>query len=123
MKTHSFGQLYEEALRERGIPYYRVKGGGFFQRQEVVDLAAFLTFLVDPGDDLALAQVLTSPLAGLDFADLYRLCELRESGVSLADRLTPDRLVELASRTAGMSGALCRSDRPTIAPPGSPGAG
>ncbi|HEX9872367.1 MAG TPA: UvrD-helicase domain-containing protein, partial [Candidatus Tectomicrobia bacterium] len=95
VKTHSFGQLYEEALRERGIPYYRVKGGGFFQRQEVADLAAFLAFLVDPGDDLALAQVLTSPLAGLDFADLYRLCEMREQGAALSDCLAPDRLVAL----------------------------
>jgi ATP-dependent helicase/nuclease subunit A len=113
VKTHSFGQLYEEALRERGIPYYRVKGGGFFQRQEVVDLAAFLAFLVDPGDDLALAQVLTSPLAGLDFADLYRLCDMRERGASLSDRLTPDRLVDLPAslqerlaRFAGLASRL-----------------
>ena len=113
VKTHSFGQLYEEALRERGIPYYRVKGGGFFQRQEVADLAAFLAFLVDPGDDLALAQVLTSPLAGLDFADLYRLCDLRESGASLSDRLTPERLVDLPAslqerlaRFAGLANRL-----------------
>jgi ATP-dependent helicase/nuclease subunit A len=95
VKTHSFGPLYAEALRERRIPYYRVKGGGFFQRQEVVDLAALLIFLVDPGDDLALAQVLTSPLAGLDFADLYRLCELREPGASLSVVLAPDRLATL----------------------------
>ncbi|MGH8064120.1 MAG: UvrD-helicase domain-containing protein [Candidatus Entotheonellia bacterium] len=113
VKTHSFGQLYEEALRERGIPYYRVKGGGFFQRQEVVDLAAFLTFLVDPGDDLALAQVLTSPLAGLDFADLYRLCEMREGGASLPDVLAPHRLVtvpaalqERLARFAGLASRL-----------------
>jgi ATP-dependent helicase/nuclease subunit A len=113
VKTHSFGQLYEEALRERGIPYYRVKGGGFFQRQEVVDLAAFLAFLVDPGDDLALAEVLTSPLAGLDFADLYRLCETRENGASLSDWLVPDRLVALPAplqerlaRFAGLASRL-----------------
>ena len=95
VKTHSFGPLYERALRERSIPYYRVKGGGFFQRQEVGDLAAFLTFLLDPGDDLALAEVLTSPLAGLDFADLYRLCEIREPGTLLSDVLAPKRLVSL----------------------------
>ncbi len=95
VKTHSFGPLYEKALRERGIPYYRVKGGGFFQRQEVGDLAALLTFLVDPGDDLALAEVLTSPLAGLDFADLYRLCEIRAPGAMLSDVLAPERMASL----------------------------
>ncbi len=113
VKTHRFGQLYEEALRQRGIPYYRVKGGGFFQRQEVVDLAAFLTFLVDPGDDLALAEVLTSPLVGLDFADLYRLCEVRADGTSLSDCLAPTRLVALPAplqerlaRFAGLTSRL-----------------
>jgi ATP-dependent helicase/nuclease subunit A len=113
VKTHSFGPLYEEALRERGIPYYRVKGGGFFQRQEVGDLAALLTFLVDPGDDLALAEVLTSPLAGLDFADLYRLCEVREPGALLSEVLAPERMVtwpallqERLAHFVGLAGRL-----------------
>jgi ATP-dependent helicase/nuclease subunit A len=113
VKTHSFGQLYEGALRERGIPYYRVKGGRFFQRQEVVDLAALLSFLVDPADDLALAEVLTSPLAGLDFADLYRLCEAQETGMSLSGWLAPARLATLPTplrehlaRFAGLANRL-----------------
>jgi ATP-dependent helicase/nuclease subunit A len=95
LKTHNFGPLYEEALRERGIPYYRVKGGRFFQRQEVADLAALLCFLVDPADDLALAEALTSPLAGLDFADLYHLSAGRDTGMLLADWLAPERLATL----------------------------
>ncbi len=95
LKTRSFGQLYEDALRERGIPYYMVKGGGFFQRQEVSDLTALLSFLTDPGDDLALAQVLTSPFAGLDFADLYHVCEMRASKEPLAAWLSPTRLAAL----------------------------
>ncbi|HEX2276204.1 MAG TPA: UvrD-helicase domain-containing protein [Candidatus Tectomicrobia bacterium] len=113
VKTHSFGQLYEGALRERGIPYYRVKGGRFFHRQEVVDLAALLSFLVDPADDLALAEVLTSPLAGLDFADLYRLCEGQEAGSPLSGWLAPDRLATLPApvrerlaRFAGLANRL-----------------
>jgi ATP-dependent helicase/nuclease subunit A len=115
LKTHTFGQLYEEALRERGIPYYRVKGGGFFQRQEVSDLAALLAFLADPGDDLALAEVLTSPLAGLDFADLYRLCDLKEPGTPLSAWLSPGKLATLPVplqrrlvRFAGLATGLLR---------------
>jgi ATP-dependent helicase/nuclease subunit A len=110
VRAHSFGRLYAEALRQRGIAYYRVKSGGFFQRQEVVDLTAFLTYLVDPGDDLALAEVLTSPLAGLDFADLYRLCELRPDGTPLSACLAADRLVGLPAalreRLAGFAGVV-----------------
>jgi ATP-dependent helicase/nuclease subunit A len=95
VKTHAFGRFYEDALRERGIPYYRVKGGRFFQRQEVADLTAFVSFIADPSDDLALATVLTSPLAGLDFADLYQLCERRQAGRPLAAWLEPERLASL----------------------------
>jgi ATP-dependent helicase/nuclease subunit A len=95
LKAHTHAQLYEEALRERGLPHYRVKGGGFFQRQEIADLAAFVSYIVDPGDDLALAEVLTSPLVGLDYADLYRLCEGREAGAPLVGCLTPARLAAL----------------------------
>jgi ATP-dependent helicase/nuclease subunit A len=115
LKTHTFGQLYEDALRERGIPYYRVKGGGFFQRQEVSDLAALLSFLADPGDDLALAVVLTSPLAGVDFADLYRLCDMRQPGTSLSAWLSPGKLAALPiplqqrlARFAGLTTRLLR---------------
>jgi len=118
LKTHQFGQLYEDALRERHIPYYRVKGGGFFQRQEASDLGALLSFLVDPGDDLALAQILTSPFAGLDFADLYRLCELRDAGrtrsraSSLSALLSPAELASLPGtlqrRLAPFAGVAAR---------------
>jgi ATP-dependent helicase/nuclease subunit A len=112
VKTHSFGQLYAEALRARGIPSYRVKSGGFFHRQEVVDLTAFLTYLVDPGDDLALAEMLTSPLIGLDFADLYRLCGMREEGMPLSACLASARLVGLPAplqeRLARIAGLMNR---------------
>jgi ATP-dependent helicase/nuclease subunit A len=108
VKAHTFGRLYENALRERGIPHYRVKGGQFFQRQEVADLAALASCIVDPGDDLTLATVLTSPLAGLDFADLLQLCERREAGGPLASWLAPARLAvlpgPLRQRLAGFAG-------------------
>lgn len=95
VKAHTFGQLYEDALQERGIPYYRVKGGRFFQRQEIGDLTAFVSFIADPADDLALAAVLTSPLAGLDFADLYHLCDRRDTATPLARWLEPERFALL----------------------------
>ena len=104
LKTHTFAQSYEGALRERGIPYYRVKGGRFFQRQEVADLGALLSFLTDPADDLALAEVLTSPLAGLDFAELYRLSEGQEAGTRLSRWLAPERLATLPEPLQGRLG-------------------
>jgi len=65
--------VYLAQLRARQIPYYVVKGRGFFEAQEVRDLSAALTLLVDADDALALLTVLRSPLVGLSDRSLVEL--------------------------------------------------
>lgn len=69
--TH-FG-LFEDALRARSIPYITTAGRGYFNRSEVTDLMSLLTALYNPGDHLALAAALHSPLFSLSDAALYAL--------------------------------------------------
>src|SRR3990172_7484481 len=71
-------RAFAEPFRQLGIPSYLVRGVGFYERPEVIDLCSFLAFVKDPGDDLALATVLTSPLAGGNFADLWTLSQIRK---------------------------------------------
>jgi len=59
-------KAYEYALRARQIPYYVVKGRGFFQCQEVRDVASLLAAVADPDDGIALAATLRSPFFALD---------------------------------------------------------
>jgi ATP-dependent helicase/nuclease subunit A len=66
-------KAYEYALRRRGIPYYVVKGRGFFQCQEVRDVMSLLGAIADPDDAGALAACLRSPLFALDDDLLWRL--------------------------------------------------
>jgi ATP-dependent helicase/nuclease subunit A len=66
-------KTYENALRRREIPYYVVKGRGFFQCQEVSDVVSLLAAVLDPRDEIALAAALRSPLFALDDAVLWRL--------------------------------------------------
>ncbi len=66
-------QVYERALADAGIPYQVVKGRGFFEAREVVDVANLLEALEDPARDLALAATLRSPFAGLDDRTLLAL--------------------------------------------------
>jgi ATP-dependent helicase/nuclease subunit A len=56
---------YESALRRAGVPYLTVQGKGFYQREEITDLIQLLRFLDNTTDELALAAVLRSPLAGV----------------------------------------------------------
>lgn len=64
---------YTGALTQAGIPYYVVRGRGFFAAQEVLDLASFLALLDDPHDRLALLAVLRSPLCALSDDSLVQL--------------------------------------------------
>src|SRR5206468_3615609 len=41
-------KTYENALRRRELPYYVVKGRGFFQCQEVSDVVSLLAAILDP---------------------------------------------------------------------------
>jgi len=59
-------EAYERALREAGLPVQSDRSGGLLRTLEGDDLRALLTFVRRPIDDLALAQVLASPLIGLD---------------------------------------------------------
>jgi ATP-dependent helicase/nuclease subunit A len=72
-------RAYESALREAGIPFISDKRGGLLESLEVADLIALLTFLITPGDNLALAHVLKSPIVGADDSDLIMLAGRTES--------------------------------------------
>ena len=56
---------FEEALRAARMPYVGARPGGLMATLEVRDMVALLTFLASPNDDLALAQILKSPVCGL----------------------------------------------------------
>ena len=69
---------YLSALSRAGIPHYVVRGRGFYEAQEIRDLASLLLLLVDPDDRLALVSVLRSPLCGLSDEGLGSLAAARQ---------------------------------------------
>ncbi|HEV3228065.1 MAG TPA: UvrD-helicase domain-containing protein [Solirubrobacteraceae bacterium] len=57
--------VYERALEERGLATLAAAGRGYWSRQQVQDLTAYLSVVANPLDEGALYGVLASPLAGL----------------------------------------------------------
>lgn len=119
--------VYESALRGAGAPTYALRGEGFYDRREVLDLILALETLRDPRDDRALLGVLRSPFVGLrdetllaiarqadqpywDYLDLVEVKEqplldraraLIEEHVALRDRIPADRLLERLLERSG----------------------
>jgi len=78
------------ALSQKNIPFRMLGGVSFYTRQEVLDVGNLLACVVHPGDDLSLAGLLRSPLAGLSDGGLWRLRMNdagRTAGGSFHDRL------------------------------------
>ncbi|MBI3343709.1 MAG: UvrD-helicase domain-containing protein [Gammaproteobacteria bacterium] len=73
LRNRTHAQSYEAALREAGIPYLGAARGTLLESLEVQDMLALLDTLITPYDNLALAQVLRSPLFACSDADLIRL--------------------------------------------------
>ncbi len=113
-------RLYEQALRELGLPTFRATGRDYYHQQQVVDLLAYLRLLHNRYDDEALVTVLASPFVGVSNNGLLHLrraaekrplfCGLEKSipeGLSERDaqlvrafRQRYDRLAGLAARSS-----------------------
>jgi len=91
--------VFERALREAGIPVRVARGGGFFQASEVRDLGELCAAIEEPGDEVAWAALLRSPLCGLSDATLFALSR---RGLSRLARVAPgDAAGEIGAALSG----------------------
>ncbi|HUR87297.1 MAG TPA: PD-(D/E)XK nuclease family protein [Solirubrobacteraceae bacterium] len=91
--------VYERALEDQGLLTLSVGGRGYWGRQVVRDLCAWLSALANPRDETALYGVLASPLVGLSSDGLAHVARAGgrgnawraiEGDGALRERLTPD---------------------------------
>jgi ATP-dependent exoDNAse (exonuclease V) beta subunit len=87
--TEVLGTL-ADALDEAGVPYVVNRGRGFYEAGEVADLTNLLRVIANPRDEIALAAVLRSPLAGVSAEGLLAL-RLQGSQIGGADPLVRAR--------------------------------
>ncbi len=65
--------FFEEQLKQKGIPYYLVRGMGFYGCQEIKDILCMLKLLENEYDEIALYGVLRSPMIGMEDKDIYEM--------------------------------------------------
>ena len=73
--------IYEDALKEYGIPYYNVGGKGFYQRQEIIDLINGLKAISNPYDTISTIGFLRGPMVGISDKTLYWLLRYKEDNL------------------------------------------
>jgi ATP-dependent helicase/nuclease subunit A len=66
-------EIYLDALRRAGIPFAVGRDKQYYRRREVIDAAAAVRAVLDPGDHLALITALRSPAVGVPDAALQPL--------------------------------------------------
>ena len=98
--------LYEDALKNAGIPFLTIAGRGFFDRREVRDLLSLLRAVEDPHDAFSILAALRSPLFGVSDAALFHL-RLDEQGQPRA----PFALLSDEDAFAALLERLSASDR------------
>jgi ATP-dependent helicase/nuclease subunit A len=111
-RTHA--EAYERALRSAGIPYLGAARGALLESLEIRDLVALLNILIVPYDDLALAQVLRSPLFAAADDDLMQLAHddgawtdrLARLGPTLPPAAPLARAAHLLARWRELAGRL-----------------
>ncbi|MCA1664312.1 MAG: UvrD-helicase domain-containing protein, partial [Myxococcales bacterium] len=99
--THLYDYL--DALRAAALPYFVVRGRGFFAAQEVRDLACALSVIDDPDDLLSLVALLRSPIVGVSDETVARLSlagQLRTRVLLDASTAWPESLA--AAERAGL---------------------
>ncbi len=75
-RMNAQSRILEENLRRLQIPYRIVGGKSFFDRREVKDLLAYMSVLVNPGDDANLLRIINTPARGISAATIERALEL-----------------------------------------------
>lgn len=85
-RMNSQSRAVEEALLKDAIPYRVVGGLKFYERKEVKDVLAYLRFIVNPHDSVAVSRILNVPRRGIGDTTEARLMALTtETGGSLWD--------------------------------------
>ncbi len=78
MRNRTHIAIYENALKQLGIPYIGSKKGGLLDNLEIQDLICLLNTLITPYNNLALAQILKSPIFNASDDDLIFLAQNNE---------------------------------------------
>ncbi|HMV79882.1 MAG TPA: 3'-5' exonuclease [Leptospiraceae bacterium] len=72
-RTNAQSRFFEEALRNKSIPYVIHGGFRFFDRMEIKDMIAYLCVLVNPDDSMSLMRIINYPPRGIGETSIEKI--------------------------------------------------
>ena len=85
-RVNALSRVFEDQLRQRGIPYRVIGGIKFYDRAEVKDLLAYLRVTANPRDSIAMTRIINKPARGVGDKSLSKIFgDAVNQGISLWD--------------------------------------
>jgi len=78
-RTNAQSRIFEDFLRREKLPYRIIGGQKFYERKEIKDILAYLKFLVNPSDSIALFRIINTPARGIGKASQDRISEIAKT--------------------------------------------
>ena len=77
-RTNAQSRGFEMEFLKKGIPYRIVGTVRFYEREEIKDALALLSFLVNPNDEIAFRRIVNKPARGLGHVTVDQIIEQRD---------------------------------------------
>jgi len=77
LRSRTHLKSYEESLFRHNIPFVTRGGIGFYERQEIFDLANLLQFIISPQNDPSFFGLLRSPFLGFENDLIFRIAQIK----------------------------------------------
>jgi len=79
MRLNSLSRAFEEKLLTYNIPHVMYNGFKFFERQEIKNVLAYLTAIVNPDDNVSFTRIINFPKRGIGDTSIEKLITIADS--------------------------------------------
>jgi DNA helicase-2/ATP-dependent DNA helicase PcrA len=94
-RTNAQSRLFEQELRDNGIPYVIVGGVRFYERKEIKDILAYLKTIANTKDDLSLKRIINTPGRGIGDKTISKIEDFcRKENLSLFEGINQIEMIE-----------------------------